>query len=419
MRILYIAPLLPASSGSGGKRAVYNHLEDMLGDDALVDAFFVDVEGEAAPDLGAFARFSPRVFGRALPKFGDGIQGKVRAVGALLLNPLPRSIAVVASADARQALRRQLGERPYDAIVIDHLNAYGIVRGLAPQVPLVYVAHNVESEVLRHGLERLPRFSARRAAAALDLMRMRRVERELLAVASRVIVIGAGDAALGEMRAAGSRLAIWPELPRPKPRQWTHPGAKNLLFVGSAKYFPNKEAIEWLAGSLVPALLQADPGIVLHVAGSNAGELGYGANPPGVAFHGFVSDARLDELHREATLFICPVVLGAGIKIKLLEAASYGMPTTATAESLAGIDFLHGISLDIERRAAVDAANRIAALINQPAQLAAMAEATAAALAGTLATRVSLLDHVRAALAGASAGPGSIDASTASRHENV
>jgi glycosyltransferase involved in cell wall biosynthesis len=394
MRILYVAPLLPAPSGSGGKRAIYNHLEDMLGDDALVDAFFVDVDEDGtAPDLAKFARFSPRVFGRALPKFGDGIQGKVRGIAALLSNPLPRSVAVVASPAARQAICGKLAERRYDAIVIDHLNAYGIVRGLNLRIPLVYVAHNVESEVLRHALDRLPRYSLSRAFVALDLVRMRKVERELLNTAARIVVIGAGDAALEEMRGLDRRLVLWPELPRPKPVQWVNPGKKNLLFVGSAKYFPNKEAIEWLVGSLVPELQRGDPAIVLHIAGSSAGDLGYAQNPSGVEFHGFVSDARLDELHRQAALFICPVVLGAGIKIKLLEAASYGLPTTATAESLAGIDFLSGIALQIERGAPAAAANKIAALINEPAQLAAMSQATALALADTLAARVSLIDH--------------------------
>jgi len=395
MRVLYLAPLLPAPSGSGGKRAIFNHLQDMLGDPAQIDCIFIDVEGEAQGQLDAFARFAPRVFGRALPKFGAGIQGKLAGIASLLTNPLPRSLAVVASGEARVAIALELASGRYDAILVDHLNAYGLIRGLHLQVPVVYVAHNVESAVLAHQEARLPRGSALRLFAALDLARMRKIEGELLSLAAKVVIIGAADAALPEMRAVGSKLALWPELPQIKSGTWAPSNRKNLLFVGSAKYFPNKDAIEWLVHELMPELRKRDPAITLHVAGTRADELGLTGDPAGTRFHGFVSDAELDALHQRTDLFLCPVVLGAGIKIKLLEAASYGLPTAATAESLAGIDFLDGVSLRIDRTAPGDSAREIAALLGDTARLERMSRDCLQGLHATIAGRVSLIDQVR------------------------
>lgn len=405
MKILYLAPLLPAPSGSGGKRAIYNHLEDILADGAAVDAFFVDVDGVDVPDLQPFARFTPRVFGRALPKFGAGLKGKVAAISALLLNPLPRSMAVVESKQVRAAIVRELATGAVGAVIVDHLNGYAMVRGLPLSVPIVYVAHNVESEVLRQAAAQLPAWSLRRLVARLDFARMRRIEAELLARAARVVLIGAADAALPVMRNLGEKVVLWPELPQVKTPQWSHPGGKRLLFVGSAKYFPNRDAIEWLVDQLLPALLANDPAIALDIVGTAWEELRPGTAPAGVRFHGFVSDQLLDQLHREAAMFICPVVLGAGIKIKMLEASSYGLPSAATPASLAGIDFLTDIALRIERAAPDVAARDIAALLNDPACLNAQASECARALADTIGARASLLDHVRAVLPGQSPLP--------------
>jgi hypothetical protein len=65
---------------------------------------------------------------------------------------------------------------------------------------------------------------------------------------------------------------------------------------------------------------------------------------------------------------------------------------------LAGIDFLTGIALRIERDAPYQAARAIAALLADPAGLNALGAAGMHALTATIAARVSLLDHVRAVL---------------------
>lgn len=395
MRILYLAPLMPAPSGSGGKRAIYNHLEDMLGDAIEVDAVFVNVEGETVIGLDEFARFHPRVFGRAIAKFGDGLKGKLSGIGMLLLSSMPRSLAVVASQHARDYVSEVLTRGGYDAVVVDHLNAYGMLRGLPLTVPVLYIAHNIESEVLRQAVARLPRFSPRRLIASLDCARMRRVERELLAICARVLVIGAGDSVHGDLRDVADKVVLWPELPQLKALLWSFPNTKNLLFVGSAKYFPNKDAIRWLVDSLMPALREVDPAVTLHVAGSASHELGYDADPVGTIFHGFVSDARLDALHREAALFVCPVVLGAGIKIKMLEAASYGLPSAATPASLLGINFLHDAALQIDREVPASAAAKIAELLRNPDALKAISTSAVHGLKAAIHARASLLEHIR------------------------
>jgi glycosyltransferase involved in cell wall biosynthesis len=112
--------------------------------------------------------------------------------------------------------------------------------------------------------------------------------------------------------------------------------------------------------------------------------------PPNVVFEGFVSSERLDELHRICDLFICPVTLGSGIKIKVLEATGYGLPVAATRESLAGIDYLGDAVCRIHRdpkRAALV----VAALLADPRQLEAMSARASAGLEAAHALRSPLV----------------------------
>jgi glycosyltransferase involved in cell wall biosynthesis len=349
MRVLYLAPLLPATSGNGGRKAIFNHVMDLLSSNIKFEAIFVDVEG-TGDDLPVFPRDFPRkVFGRQLPKAGQGLSGKMIGIVQALLGKLPRSIAVVASVPARRAIAKTLSDPSLDLIIVDHLNAYGLVRGLARTARLMYVAHNVEAEVLRHQIEEMKGMSVTKVLRTIDHSKMVRVERELLKDSDRIVLIGSGDLMLEAIQEHLPKVYIWPELPDEKEQKWQYQGSRKLLFVGSPGYFPNRDAIEWLINILMPKIYELDSTITLHLVGSDVKAFAMATLPPNIRFEGFVSDVRLKELHAEADLFICPVILGAGIKIKVLEAASFGMPVLATAESLKGIDFLLDTAFEFSR----------------------------------------------------------------------
>jgi glycosyltransferase involved in cell wall biosynthesis len=368
MRVLYLAPLLPATSGNGGRKAIFNHLIDLLSGDIELDAIFIDVEG-TGDALPVFPRdFTKHVFRRQLPKASEGLAGKFTGMIQALVGRLPRSVAVVSSADARKAIAAYLADPTLDQIIVDHLNAYGLVRGLRRHARLMYVAHNVEAEVLQHQIDEMKGISVTKLLRKLDYLKMVHFEEELLRDADRIVLIGAGDLELGPIRKERAKVSIWPELPDEKLQKWQYTASRKLLFVGSPAYFPNRDAIEWLLEVLMPQIYRLDPGITLHLVGANRDAFSLATLPRNVEFEGFVSDDKLRQLHIEADLFICPVALGAGIKIKVLEAASFGIPVAATTESLKGIDFLKDTAFTFSRTDS-ETAKEIVELLNNPACL--------------------------------------------------
>jgi len=203
------------------------------------------------------------------------------------------------------------------------------------------------------------------------------------------VLISSTDSVIPPMPSFHDKLAIWPELPTPKTSLWQPNNHKRLLFVGSAKYFPNRDAIEWLAGTLLPRLRQSDPAITLNIAGTAINEINQAFHTQGVHYLGFVSESELERLHVESTLFICPVVLGGGIKIKVLEASSYGIPIVATNESLNGIEYLSEHAIRLARDSCPDIEN-IHRLLSDTNELTRISNATIVVLNNARDQRVTL-----------------------------
>lgn len=113
----------------------------------------------------------------------------------------------------------------------------------------------------------------------------------------------------------------------------------NVLFIGAYSYAPNIVAAECLIEEVRPHLARICPKVRILIAGPRSEEIPSFHNPPtGVEFLGFVSD--LATLYRRARVVCCPIQSGGGTRIKILEAASYGVPVVSTPLGAEGLEFV-------------------------------------------------------------------------------
>ncbi len=113
-----------------------------------------------------------------------------------------------------------------------------------------------------------------------------------------------------------------------------------LLFVGALDYEPNTEAMSWFLREVWPIVRRARPDVSVHVVGRGAEALGSLAEGPGIELLGSVPDIQA-ELDR-ADVSIVPIRVGAGTRLKVIEALANHLPMVTTSVGCEGIDVADG-----------------------------------------------------------------------------
>jgi glycosyltransferase involved in cell wall biosynthesis len=109
-----------------------------------------------------------------------------------------------------------------------------------------------------------------------------------------------------------------------------------MLFLGSFRHTPNQVALKWFTANVLPRVLEGCPQARLVVVGSeppprhSLPELG-----PSIELRGFVEDVH-EPLSRYA-VFVCPILSGSGMRVKLLEAFASGIPVVSTGLGAEGL----------------------------------------------------------------------------------
>jgi GT2 family glycosyltransferase len=113
-----------------------------------------------------------------------------------------------------------------------------------------------------------------------------------------------------------------------------------LLFVGGYNHPPNVDAMRWFVAEVFPLVRARLPGVVLNVCGSNPPAEILGLACDDIRVHGWVQD--LTPLLDGCRVSIAPLRVGAGVKGKVNEAMSYGLPVAATSIAVEGMKLRPG-----------------------------------------------------------------------------
>lgn len=123
-----------------------------------------------------------------------------------------------------------------------------------------------------------------------------------------------------------------------------------MLMVGNYNFGPNIEAVEYYMLNIFPAIKKSCPQAEIWFVGGGSELLDCYKAVAGVKVFGFVED--LKSIYQQARVVICPVRRGSGTRVKLVEAAMFGVPivtTTIGAEGLGMVNGKHAIFSDTPR----------------------------------------------------------------------
>ena len=315
LRVLWIATKAPSPPIDGGRLLVERSLAALRDRGVVIRV--------AAPDRG-----SPKSWSRAV----------WRAVRTGLPVPVARHVdgdLVRRVEEAVSAFRPHL-------VHVEQAQALPQARpALRGGVPGVLRAQNLESDLWRQVAT--ARFGSR---AGTWLARgYARWEGEAVARLPLTLALTEEDRRELERLSGGrgrvSRIPVPfpPESPAGEPRAG-NPALS--LFVGRG-WPPTREGAEWFLRRVWPSVRSGCPEARLHVFG----EIERGSEGSGVTFHPAPAESR--SAFPEGALFLVPLHVGSGIRMKILEAWSRGLPVVATSRAVRGLrgeDGVHWIARD-------------------------------------------------------------------------
>jgi glycosyltransferase involved in cell wall biosynthesis len=117
------------------------------------------------------------------------------------------------------------------------------------------------------------------------------------------------------------------------------PGSHNIVTIGTLHYLPNADGIRWFIQEIFPKIKSRVGDATLTIIGKNppADFLQFSGRSNGaIKVTGYVKE--LEPLLSEAALMVVPVRAGGGMRVRILEALSRGMPVVTTTVGLEGIE---------------------------------------------------------------------------------
>jgi len=174
-----------------------------------------------------------------------------------------------------------------------------------------------------------------------------------------------------------------------KPLEFTQAAFNTIGFIGSENPI-NSDGLHWFLGRAWPLILENQANSRLLIAGGVCRRLG--PTPTECILMGEVDS--VEDFYSCILLAINPVIVGTGLKIKTVEALSYGRAIVTSPAGFSGLDGYHGQGLELANTPE-EFASAVASMLNDP-QLAISKGAMASDVARELNSRSR--DRLRMAL---------------------
>jgi GT2 family glycosyltransferase len=208
-------------------------------------------------------------------------------------------------------------------------------RKFAPSTPIVF--DTVDLHFLRGEREAaLQQSNAKRAEAE----EVRRTELEIASRCDAVIVVSPHEKELLERELPESHIAVVSNIHEPHELVMPSAGREDLVFIGGFEHPPNVDAVQWFCREIMPLVLTELPETRFHIIGSKVTEAVRALANERVIVHGYVEDVR--PFFDSCLLSVAPLRYGAGVKGKINQSMSYGLPVVATSIAAEGMHLDHG-----------------------------------------------------------------------------
>jgi len=351
MNILWLSQLVPYPPMGGVLQRAYHlihelshyHTVDLLAfnQQDLMSPFFGDMSQAldvAQKELGTFCRhikFIPIECDRAS-------YGKHLLALKSLVTKDPYTINWLKSRTFSEQLKIFLSKHDYNLIHFDTISLIPYLKYVTDK-PVVLDHHNIESHMLLRRADN-EKNSLKQWYFKQEGRRLEAVEKRVCPQFSLNITCSKIDQDRLIELTGNSRVE---EVPNGVDTDYFQPDEsieqqQSLIFVGTLSWYPNIEAIRFIAYELWPRIKATIPDVTIDIIGANPPQDIKQVGESDVRFHvhGFVDDVR--PYMDKAAVYVCPISDGGGTKLKILDAFAMGKAVVAHPIACEGIHAIEG-----------------------------------------------------------------------------
>jgi sugar transferase (PEP-CTERM/EpsH1 system associated) len=349
MRILWLKTDLLLPLDKGGKLRTWHLMRHLARHHEITYLAFAE-PGQPQSDVDGMNEVAARVETVTRSEPAKGTWRFYADAAMHVVDPLPYAVGKYRSADFRRRFDALVAEIDFDLIVCDFLFPAVNLPSRLP-CPAVMFTHNVESEIWRRHAETKTGALSKRLYET-QYRRMLRYEGDALRRFDGVLAVSDADRETFDRIYPGAIHRPVHVVPTGVDTEYFEPSGSpqipnpqsqipSLIFTGSMDWLPNEDAMLFFCRDILPRIRDEEPGIELAIVGrAPTPAVKQLAEQAGVRVTGRVDDVR--PYMREAGVYVVPLRIGGGTRLKIFEAMAMGKAVVSTTVGAEGLPVNHG-----------------------------------------------------------------------------
>ena len=398
MKILFLTPQLPNPPHKGTTIRNFNLIKQLSRRHEVHLLSFIRSE-EDHPWVDELRKYCRGVETVIAPK-----HRMWRRLASFFFSPLPDMAVRLPSAEFQARLEAYLERENFDIVQVEGIEmapyalaikgyglaatfltglglyAKGVTFPALARCKVVFDDHNAEYVLQQRAFETDRRYPSKWLKALYSLvqrLKLRRYEATVCHAADHVVAVSDTDRVALQGIAPGVEVTVVPNgvdtayfcsLVPPDSygiRQSKIRHLASLVFTGTLDFRPNIDAVVWFCEQVLPHIKKEVFHVHLYIVGkSPTREVRRLGDDAAVTVTGYVGDVR--PYISQAKVYVVPIRMGSGTKLKVLEALAMGIPVVSTSLGAEGIAVTPGQDIQIADDPAEFAAQVVALMNDEP-----------------------------------------------------
>ncbi|MBM4150396.1 MAG: glycosyltransferase [Ignavibacteria bacterium] len=336
MRLLQLSPQFPFPLTDGGKISIANMSKALVEQGCAVDVFCLTKQMPESELIIQFEAYT----GADIQCIQHDTGNSFRAIMSSLFDGTnPLYVRKHRNKLFEQAIMQHLQQNTIDGIICDHsaMAEYGLQASRICGIPVIMRMHNIEHVIWQRYADRFHELDPRRLYIQSQAAKLKQKEIQFAASMNYCAMITSHDVDVlhsMERNINAIHIPVGVDTLTFYPKEQEKSIHNRLIHATTYDWIHNVEAVDWFITNVLPSI-NTSHGAELHLLGKHMPERYKNNSTAGLIGHGFVED--MNAMLNTASMYIAPLFVGAGVRIKILEAMATGLPVIASRISAEGI----------------------------------------------------------------------------------